>query len=209
MAEAVNDIQSNTSNQNNRQVDSQATPPTNVPQVTSAEVSKWEDDFRKTVSPQVQFTKQNNGYSMKFYNGQRGMEAVWSGSILLKGDNAIKWTFSMTNGPYVEVKMNLDEDNSKILANMYAFYVQWQKDVSTTISEPKNEREANKSSIDTDEMSTGQLNGPENANASLAQTSSTLPQVGQGSLAEGRTKHGREKLISESSERMKRLAGLR
>ena len=109
---------------------------TQAPKITKAEVIKWENDFREKVSPLVKFDKQDNGYSMKFYNGESGVDSLWSGTIILKSDNYLKWSFSVTNGVFVESKMSLDENNYKIPANLYDFFKSWQGEVAKSITEP-------------------------------------------------------------------------
>ncbi len=80
----------------------------NKPQITTSEVQEWENKFKESVSPLVQFTQDGAGNdSMKLYNGQSGVEASWAGTIVLNNDNYIKWTFSIQNEPFIECKLNL------------------------------------------------------------------------------------------------------
>lgn len=171
-----------------------------VPQVTAAEVTDWEENFRKTVSPLVRFDKQDNGYSMKFYNGESGIDAYWSGIIIMKSDNYIKWNFSLINGVFMDSKVNLDEHNKNIPANLYDFFQTWQGEVSKTITEPV-EGSSKEASAPAPPPATS-LAGPESANVPPPTEPGATP------LSEGRKNKKRESVILDSSERMRRLAGL-
>ena len=192
-------------------METQPTTPKEAPKVTQAEVTKWEEEFRKTVSPLVKFDAQDNGFSMKFYNGESGVDAYWSGTILLKSDNYLKWNFSMTNGVFMDSKMNLDEINQKIPSNLYDFFKSWQTEVAKSITEPESEKEAD---VNQPEQ-TPDLVGPESNNAPEA------PVGGPPPMSEGliignknfnnkasRINVSRKDTIMNSSERMRRLAEL-
>ena len=85
---------------------------TNKPQITTAEVQDWENKFKESVSPLVKFDNDGtaNG-SLKLYNGESGVEALWSGVIILNNDNYIKWNFSIQNEPFIDCKLNYNENN--------------------------------------------------------------------------------------------------
>jgi len=184
-----------------------------APKVTAAEVADWEENFKKTVSPLVKFDKQDNGYSMKFYNGESGIDAYWSGTIMLKADNYIKWSFSVLNGVFMDAKFNIEESNKGIPANLYEFYKSWEAEVASTITEPEDKGDQAPPPI---AQPGGTLAGPESNNI----PDSTIATPGTGQLSEGSliTRTGvpsvsrknlkRESVIMDSMERMRRLAGL-
>jgi hypothetical protein len=187
-----------------------------APKITKAEVVKWENDFREKVSPLVKFDTQDNGYSMKFYNGESGVDAYWSGTIVLKADNYLKWNFSMLNGVFMESKMNLDENNQRIPSNLYDFFRGWQGEVAKAITEPVADQQQG-GAIAAPEQ-TPDLAGPESANAPQApeEDAGALP-LAEGSLISNkpitknntsRVDNSRKNNIMDSVERMRRLAGL-
>ena len=70
-----------------------------TPQITTSEIEEWENKFKESVSPMVKFDAiGENGSTMKMYNGQSGIEAVWSGVIMFGSDNFIRFKFSLQNG---------------------------------------------------------------------------------------------------------------
>lgn len=188
-----------------------------APKITKTEVVKWENDFREKVSPLVKFDQQDNGYSMKFYNGESGLDAYWSGIIVFKADNYLKWNFSMLNGVFMDSKMSLDENNQRIPANLYDFFKAWQTEVAKAITEPGKESQSdvNNPAMGATETNLGgpELSGPESNNAQ--------PEGGN-ALAEGslisnvpilknkasKFDDSRKNKIMDSAERMRRLAGL-
>jgi hypothetical protein len=186
-----------------------------APKVTKAEVVKWENDFREKVSPLVKFDTQDNGYSMKFYNGESGVDAYWSGTIVLKADNYLKWNFSMLNGVFMESKMNLDENNQKIPSNLYDFFKGWQGEVAKAITKPGAEQSGGQEVSAAPEQ-TPDLAGPESANAPTGAPEEPAP-LAEGSLISNkpivknntpRVDNSRKNNIMDSAERMRRLAGL-
>jgi hypothetical protein len=179
-----------------------------TPQVTLAEVQDWEEKFKAAVSPLVKFGTQDNGYSMKFYNGESGVDAFWSGNIILKADNYINWSFSVVNGVFMDAKLNLDDTNNKIPMNLYEFFRGWQTEVSQTLTEPKEgmyqDKEKQEAPAAPAAPDATNLAGPGNPNASAApEKEEPLPP-----LQEGRRNKTRQNVILGSSDRMRRLAGL-
>lgn len=185
-----------------------------APKITQAEVTKWENEFREVVSPLVKFDTQDNGFSMKFYNGESGVDAYWSGTVILKSDNYIKWTFSVLNGVFVEIKMNIDENNQKISSNLYDFFKSWQEEVSKTLTEPQ-EKDVNATNPP---AQTPDLVGPETNNAPEAPAQGPPPITEgmilsntpskQNNTSKERVNQIRKNNIMDSGERMRRLAGL-
>ena len=115
-----------------------------TPEIKAWEVKEYEDNFKEKVYHDVQFDKQGGGedaYSMKFYKGKSGVEAIWSGSILLPGENKIKWKFSLQNPPVIEANIQMDEDNSEIIKKLYNFYKIWKDEWSKMLTIPEKEEE--------------------------------------------------------------------
>jgi hypothetical protein len=171
-----------------------------IPTVTAAEVANWEDNFRKTVSTLVKFDKQDNGHSMKFYSGQSGVDAYWSGTIILRADNYLKWNYSLLNGVFMDAKMSLDDTNHLIPGNLYDFYKSWQEEVSKTMTEPGEGDETPDTTPATAVLPN--LSGPETNN---------LPKPNTSTVSEGfmlKRKLTRRQTVMNDSERMRRLAGL-
>lgn len=111
----------------------------NTPQVTQSEVASWENKFRESVSSMVQFeTDDKTGQnSLKLYKGISGVDASWSGIIVLKADNYIKWTFSIQNGLFIETKTELNDESLKIITNLYAFYGEWKQEWLKNLTMPQ------------------------------------------------------------------------
>lgn len=177
-----------------------------APRVTQAEVTKWETDFREKVSPLVKFDVQDNNYSMKFYNGASGVDAYWSGTIILKADNYLKWNYSMLNGVFMEAKMNLDEDNFKLPSNLYDFFKAWQAEVSQTITEPEAETQAQNQETSMTTQPNAALAGPESAN--VPPTAPEGQPLAENLIIIKQIPKSRKETIMDSGERMRRLAGL-
>ena len=110
---------------------------TNKPQITTSEVQDWENKFKESVSPLVKFNNDGsaNG-SLKLYNGQSGVEAQWSGVIILNNDNYIKWSFSIQNEPFIDCKLNYNDGNYTILVNLKNFYDSWKTEWSKQLTMP-------------------------------------------------------------------------
>lgn len=113
----------------------------NTPQITTSEIQEWENKFKESVSPLVKFTNDGTGNgSFKLYNGQSGIEATWSGNIILNNDNHIAWTFSIQNEPFIECKLDFTENNYNILTNLKNFYTSWKDEWSKQLSIPDSQR---------------------------------------------------------------------
>ena len=164
---------------------------TNKPQITTAEVQDWENKFKQSVSPLVQFTNDGSGNgSLKLYNGQSGVEASWSGTIILNNDNYIKWAFSIQNEPYIECKLNYTDVNFVILTNLKNFYDSWKGEWSKQLTIP------GENADDTNNIA----NGP-------SQNLETPPPTAEQPIQENtRTKLG---IIHNHKESMQKLSGLR
>ncbi len=164
----------------------------NKPQITKSEVQDWENKFKENVSPLVQFTNDNNANgSLRLYNGQSGIEASWSGTIILNNDNYIKWIFSIQNEPFIETKLNFTENNLLILTNLFNFYQAWKEEWAKQLSIPG-------ANID----DTNNIAGGESNIKNPTPASPEAPQAIQENL---RTKMN---IINNNKERMQKLSGL-
>ncbi len=115
-----------------------------TPQITTQEIQDWENKFKESVSPLVKFTPTEQGTnSMKFYNGESGIDATWSGIIILGNDDYVKWNFSIQNEPFIESKLNLTQENFNIFSNLYNFYNEWKDEWSKQITMPDNAMPSN------------------------------------------------------------------
>lgn len=181
------------------------------PPITESEVTDWENKFRESVSPLVQFYEQDNGHSMKFYNGESGVDAFWAGIIALKGEKYIKWTFSMLEGVTMEAKVILDETNYKIPSGLYDFFKSWQVEVAKSITEPESAQGTD--GAGSPPPQNPDLAGPESNNAPETPIGGPPPMsegllVGKKNVIPSRVDKSRKDNIMDSAERMRRLAGL-
>lgn len=187
----------------------------NKPQITSDEVQEWENKFKESVSPQVQFeVRENGGHSMRLYNGESGIEALWSGTILLNSDNYIKWTFSIQNNPFLDCKINLTEENFQTIKRLNDFYNTWKEEWAKQLSIPA-------ANNDDTELAAGGANTMTPPAAPSAgggdSNSANVLGVGTGASAGGgnpvnerkaNVRKQRDAIIKEHRERMLRLAKL-
>lgn len=174
----------------------------NIPAVTSSEIQEWEKKFMQNVSPTVRFDKEDGKSSMKLYNGTSGIEATWSGTILLKADNYIKWSYSIQNGAFVDAKFELDDSNYGLIEKIYNFYTEWSDQWSKVLNMEEPDAGLDNSAIANAIEPTPMASAPGAAPVSAA------PAGGMPSnLSESRrTKKG---IIEDHSERMRKLAGLK
>lgn len=165
---------------------------TNKPQITTAEVQDWENKFKESVSPLVKFDNDGtaNG-SLKLYNGKSGVEAIWSGVIILNNDNYIKWNFSIQNEPFIDCKLNYNENNYTILINLKNFYDSWKTEWSKQLTMPDSAM-----TDDNNSNPTGQEQ-PSEPNAAMP-----APQLQE-------NKRTKMNIINNHKERMQKLSGLR
>lgn len=174
-----------------------------IPSVTTAEIADWEKRFKESVSPMTQFNSEDKQPSMKLYSGISGIEAEWSGTIPLKAENYVKWTFSIQNEPFVEAKFNLNADSKKVIDGLYDFYNVWREEWSKSLSIPPSAEKIDKTSSEL----------PAQGPPAVPGTAASAP-VSVGSVAETYTyKNGvdrnKEKIIEDYSNRMKKLAGIK
>ena len=150
-----------------------------IPKVQQSEISDWENKFRQNVSSLVQFDTNNETHekSFKLYKGVSGIEASWSGTIMLKADNYIKWNFSIQNEPFVEAKFTLNNETSQLISKLYSFYEMWKQEWEKVLTIPQSQEQNT-------EMATG--------GEPLTESKRNI----------------RFNEIIDSSERMKRLAGI-
>lgn len=167
-----------------------------LPAVTSSEIQEWEQKFIQNVTPLVKFDLQDGKHSMRLYNGESGIEATWSGIILLKADNYIKWSYSIQNEAFVDAKFTLDDSNYNLIEKIYKFYEDWRNQWSKMINTEK------------PNLSSGQpeITNPQ-APGTLATGQLPIPSSqGTGGLAE--VKRTTVEIINEHSDRMRKLAGI-
>lgn len=189
----------------------------NKPQITSTEIQDWENKFKEAVSPQVQFEVRENGApSMQLYNGESGIEAIWTGTILLNADNYIKWSFSIQNNPFIEAKASLTEENFQLIKKLYDFYGIWKEEWSKQLTMP------NANADDTAMATGGDMSAPIPAAASPGGMrggtdggnvlgGATGSSAGGPPVNENRKSHVQKRkdgIIEEHRERMLRLAKL-
>lgn len=160
----------------------------NMPAINSAEITEWEVRFRKAVTSMVQFDtdEQTGGKAFRLYKGISGIEATWVGVIPLRADNYIKWTFSIQNGVFIEAKLTLDDENSKLVQKIYDFYNTWKSEWEKSLTMPQ---------------SMEQQTATETGGEPLVENTEN-----NGYSAKNRTK---EHIINQFSERMKSLAGIK
>jgi len=180
---------------------------TNTPQVTSDEVKQWENKFRESITPQVQFEVPDNGKpSMQFYNGESGIEASWSGTIILTSDNYIKWSFSIQNGLFIDCKLNLNEEILNIVKKLSDFYNIWKEEWGKQITIPDENRD------DTEMVAGGAPNPVQPAAATPGAGADTgmNPTLSPDQIPGPVNENNRSKqtIIRENRERMMRLANL-
>lgn len=171
-----------------------------IAQITKSEIEKYKQMFSNKIGPYaVQFdTKEQNGNvldNFDIYKGESGIDANWTGSIILEKDYFIKWEFSILNGIYIEAKMRMNDNNKNIIGNLYQVFENWRNELSRYLVAP------------TDSMGqqVPQDSGEEIISGGPTETS---PEEEMLPLAESRSTKGRQQVINNSSDRMKRLAGL-
>jgi hypothetical protein len=169
-----------------------------APSVTTAEIADWEKRFKESVSPLVQFDSEEGKPSMKLYNGTSGIEATWSGNIVLKADNYVKWTFSIQNEPFVEAKFTLDAESKKIIDGLYEFYNIWRDEWSKSLSIPPS----------ADKVAAG-AELPAQGPPAVPGTAATTPAPSPVTEAYNKgANRNRSRLIEDHSDRMRKLAGI-
>lgn len=160
-----------------------------APSVTKSEIADWEKRFKESVSPLVQFDTEDGKPSMKLYNGASGIEASWTGTILLKADNYVKWSFSIQNQPFIEAKFNLDKESKMIIDGLYDFYNVWKEEWSKSLSIPPSAEASTEMAAE----------GPP--------TPAPTPAPIQEAYNVGKDRN-KSQIIDDHSERMRKLAGL-
>ncbi|MEK6829155.1 MAG: hypothetical protein AABY15_03430 [Nanoarchaeota archaeon] len=104
-----------------------------IPKIQSSEVTAFEDSFEEMLSDiegaSVVFDKQSNGYSLKMWIGQDGIEAGASGVIEMGNNGKIEWSYSLKNGLSINAKdLNVDKGNRYVVDKLYNNYNSWQKE---------------------------------------------------------------------------------
>lgn len=104
-----------------------------VPKINSSDVTQFEDSFENMLQEvegaSVVFDKQSNGYSLKMWFGENGIEAGASGVINLGNKGKIVWSYSLANGLNVKVdSLDLEKGNKLVFEKLFNNYNDWQKD---------------------------------------------------------------------------------
>lgn len=170
----------------------------NTPAITSSEISAVEEKFKQNVTPLVQFTKGANGHSMTVYNGSAGVEAIISGTIILKTNNFIKFSLSIQKGANIEAKFQLEDDNAEIIGKLSEFYTQFREEWSQKLTMQNPD-----ASIDGDiskQQAPGTPAGGQTPEPSAVGPGAPTPVT--------EITRNMENIIKEHSERMRRLAGI-
>ena len=176
---------------------------TTVPELTSSEIKEWEEKFISNVSPQVQFNKQGNGYSMQAFDGASGFDANWSGIINLGGDNYIKWTFTIQGDPFVDCNMKASDENALVLTNLCKFYETWKTEWAERVKAP------NAAANDSGNQSAGMAPGPDPNAAPGMNMPSGAPSVAPpAAMPVNENKRTKLNILIDNKERMMRLANL-
>ena len=119
-------------NENEEVTDNQ----TEDPRITQTEIDQFEKDFREKVSPLVQFSKKEDGsINFELYKGESGIEAKVSGTIPLKAENKVQWSYSLQNGPYIDVNAELTPEVADTLTKMAFFYEEWKREWTEKLTE--------------------------------------------------------------------------
>ncbi len=182
----------------------------NIPQITSSEIEEWENKFKEIVSPLVQFDTQHGGHSMQIFNGAGGLETNWAGTIVLGGDNYIKWTFSIQNEPFMDSKIKLTEENFQIISKLYNFYITWKDEWAKQVTIPSGTDVASNTDGPPKSMAPGAAGASMNPSSDTLGTGGAPAPVmtGTGGGAMNENKRTANNIRTENRERMLRLAQL-
>ena len=168
-----------------------------IAQITQAELDKYKNMFNEKVGHySVVFEKDENGEeTFQIYKGESGVDANWSGYVILENDYSVKWKFSVLNGVFVEAVMKITDGNKDVVSNIYDFYNIWKNELVKYLVSGESGEEV------------GSMEGGEEiVSGGPAETSPVGEEM---PLAESTGTKGRQRLINDSSDRMKRLAGLK
>jgi hypothetical protein len=103
-----------------------------IPQINSSDITKFEKSFDEMLididGSSVTFDKQSNGYSIKMWIGQEGIQAGASGVIEMGNKGRVKFAYSLKNGLTVSTEdLIIEQNNKRLLENLYDNYDAWQK----------------------------------------------------------------------------------
>jgi hypothetical protein len=171
-------------------------------QITQAEINELKKQFEKKIGKYtVIFDVDENGEeTFKAWNSPV-RDAVWSGQVLLEKDYFVKWSFSLINGfKVLESVFQINDENVNIINMINNIYNIWYENLNKYVI--------------ADEGGSSDLGGEEQVSVETGELGDVEEEIEGGTeeeeapLSESKTKLGREKIIKESSERMKKLAGL-
>ena len=104
-----------------------------LPKINASDVTEFEDSFETILQEidgaSVIFDTQSNGYSLKMWIGQDGIEAGASGTIEMGNKGKVKWAYSLQNGLTVSTEdLVVERGNKFVVEKLYSNYDAWQKD---------------------------------------------------------------------------------
>ena len=172
-------------------------------QITQAEINELKKQFEEKIGKYtVKFHKDENGEETfkAWYSPVK--DAFWSGTVVLEKDYFIKWSFSLINGfKVLEATFKINDENKDIISMIKNVYDIWYENLNSSIMAGEDE--------------SSELGGEEPVSTETGELGDVEEEIEgeteeeEGPISESRTKSGREKIINNSSDRMKRLAGLK
>jgi hypothetical protein len=170
--------------------------------ITQAEINELKKQFEEKIGKYtVVFDKDENGEENFKAWFSPVKDAIWSGKVQLEKDYYIHWSFSLINGfKVLEAVFQVNEDNKNIISMIDNIYNIWYENLNKAIlaDEEESGEVGGEEPIPPEEGELGDVEGEIEGDTEEAEAP----------LSESRTKLGRQKVIKESSDRMKRLAGL-
>ena len=168
-------------------------------QITQAEINELKKQFEEKIGKYtVIFDKDENGEETFKAWDNPVKDAFWSGQVVLEKDYFVKWSFSLINGfKVLESIFQVNDENQNIINMINNVYNIWYENLNKYIT--------------ADEDGSSELGGEElvsNETGELGDAEEEIEggtEEEEGPISESIIKSGREKIIKESSERMKRL----
>jgi RecG-like helicase len=179
-------------------------------QITQAEIDSLKKKFEQKLGKySVVFSKNEEGKEdLQIYKGQSGEEAYWSGAIIMEKDYFIKWEFSLKNGVTIkEATFQVNDDNKDIVEKIYNLYNIWFEEIgqfikNDTIDAVSSVSDNIENEIDEESEDLEDLNDEEEDLEGIDGLNENFK------ISSRRNVKNRAKDVQDSSDRMKRLAGL-
>lgn len=119
-----------------------------IPQINSTEIIQFEDSFEKMLQDidgaSVVFDPQSNGYSLKMWIGQDGIDAGASGTVEMGNRGKLQWAYSLKNGLTVSTEdLVVEQTNKRLLEKLYNHYDEWQKEWREKLTIQPGQEQAN------------------------------------------------------------------